>query len=100
MTDLTREASVERSLRREVLRLGGRCDKLAPTTEGLPDRLVMLPGGFLALVEVKRPKAGRLSPGQLAYHAHAERLGSPVYVVRNAEDVQNLIREAQSGLPK
>lgn len=85
-----RESEIESYLRREVRRAGGRCDKLAPTVAGIPDRLVLLPGGGIYLVEMKQ-QSGALRPAQRAWHAHAERLGTPVYVLWSKQDVDSFL---------
>lgn len=60
MTQL--EKDIERKLRREVERRGGRCLKwVCPGWAGVPDRIVLLPGGRIYFVETKRPKGGKLS---------------------------------------
>lgn len=50
------EKEVERRLRDGVRGLGGLCLKLVcPGFTGMPDRLVLLPGGVVCFVELKRP---------------------------------------------
>jgi hypothetical protein len=57
-----REASVETYLRKQVEKAGGLCVKLAPAGNvGIPDRLVLLPGGVLLFVECKKPRGGRIA---------------------------------------
>ena len=53
---------------------------------GFPDLLVLIPGGGLALVEVKSPK-GKLTPDQEKFLAD----GWPVAVVRDEVDCDRLI---------
>ena len=54
------EAKVEAYLGEQVKSLGGLCIKLNPLWYvGIPDRLVILPGGRIGFVELKRPKGGR-----------------------------------------
>lgn len=86
------EAAVARRLAKSVRTLGGRCVTLAPTTLGVPDRLVLLPGGRIYLVELK-DHGGRLSAHQELWHQSAERLGSPVIVLVGAEGVDRWIAE-------
>lgn len=76
-----REAQLERFFHSRVRQgLGGHVLKLAPTEAGTPDRLVLLPGGRMYLVELKT-ESGRLSPIQLAWHRRALRLGTRVHVL-------------------
>lgn len=53
------EARVEERLRKSVEDVGGKCIKLpAHWYRGIPDRLVLLPGGRIFFIELKRkPKA-------------------------------------------
>ena len=56
-----RESDIERRLVQGVKKLGGRAYKfVSPGNVGVPDRLVVLPGGIVLFVEVKAPD-GRLS---------------------------------------
>ena len=53
------EKSVEDYLVAEVAKRGGLCIKLNPKGyKGIPDRLVVMPGGFVMFAELKRPKGG------------------------------------------
>lgn len=50
------EKEVERHLREGVRGMGGWCLKLVcPGFTGMPDRLVLIPGGAVCFVELKRP---------------------------------------------
>jgi hypothetical protein len=53
---VVREKDLERYLVRRVASLGGVCWKwVSPSHAGVPDRIVVLPLGRVAFVEVKRP---------------------------------------------
>ena len=56
--------------------------KLWPTLAGLPDRLILVPGGVIWFVEFKS-ETGRVSPIQRRIHALLGGLGFPVAVVRD-----------------
>ena len=62
-------------------------------TRGGPDRICFLPGGKIFLVEVKRPKGGRLSEHQKTEIATLAALGTKVHVVATKEDVDRMIEE-------
>ena len=87
-----READLERLFATEVRHLGGTSFKLAPTVTGIPDRLAVLPGGRLALVELKT-KAGRLSPAQHLLHSRLRTLGVAVAVLYGEDEVRRWCRE-------
>lgn len=92
MTRAQLEASLEGYFRKKVRLVGGRTEKLAPTTKGMPDRLVLLPEGRLYLVELKID-SGRLSPAQVVWHSRAAELGTEVHVVTGRAGVDAWIRE-------
>lgn len=87
-----RESSVETKLRLGVRRLGGTSYKLAPTTKGLPDRLVILPGGRIHFVELKAD-GGRLAPAQLHIHTVLRDLGANVVTLEGPDEVQAWLDE-------
>lgn len=86
-----RESAVEAVLKVEVEELGGMALKLMPTHAGVPDRLVILPGGRHYLVELKQ-KGAHPSKIQLWWHEQADKIGHPVVVLRGAEEVRAWIR--------
>ena len=78
---LTTEDAVENHLRKMVKALGGLCIKLNPFGyAGIPDRMVLLPGGIILFFELKRPVGGRFEPLQERWHAKLRKLGFTVYV--------------------
>lgn len=63
MTPLEKE--IEAKLRKLVVNHGGLCLKwVCPGWAGVPDRIILLPGGRVVFAELKRPKGGRLSSMQ------------------------------------
>ena len=51
------EKDIESFLTAQVKRLGGICFKFtSPGCAGVPDRIVLLPGGLVCFLEIKRPK--------------------------------------------
>ena len=76
-----REKIIEQHLVKAVKNSGGIAPKLVcPGFDGMPDRLVLLPGGKIGFVEVKAPgKEPR--PLQVARHGLLRRLGFRVYVL-------------------
>lgn len=52
------EKSIENILRKAVEDEGGMCLKwVCPGHKGVPDRMILFPGGIIAFVELKRPGA-------------------------------------------
>ena len=81
-----RELAVETRLVNEVKARGGMCIKILPVVAGVPDRLVIMPGGRMYLIETKAP-GGRVRPAQTVWHARAAALGVTVAVLRSVEEV-------------
>lgn len=90
-TETELESKLERRFFTQVKhRLGGRIYKQAPTTKGLPDRLVLLPGGRIFLVELKT-STGQCSPAQLLVHSHMAALGTKVIVLHGQAETDRWI---------
>ena len=91
-----RESKVEEKLRIEAKRRGGGAVKfVSPGLDGVPDRLVLFPGGRLAFVEVKAPgKKPRAL--QTSRHALLRRLGFRVYVLDNEEQIGGILDEIRT----
>lgn len=63
MTELEKE--IEAKLVKLVRNRGGLCLKwVCPGWAGVPDRIILLPGGRVVFAELKRPKGGILSSRQ------------------------------------
>lgn len=82
-----RESAVEAIFTKRVRELGGQSYKLAPVSAGIPDRLVLLPGGRMVLVELKAD-SGSLEPIQVLWHQRAAALGTVVLVVKGATEAR------------
>ena len=88
-----RESEIERRLAVSVKRLGGMAVKfVSPSLDGMPDRIVLLPGGKVAFVELKVP-GKKLRPLQGKRKRQLERLGFPVYVVDRVEQIGGVLDE-------
>lgn len=86
------EAALEQFFRRRIRLLGGHTIKLAPTERGVPDRLVLLPGGRMYLVELKA-EGGHLSPSQQVWHQRATALGTDVVTLHGQPEVVEWLRK-------
>jgi hypothetical protein len=92
-----REKTLERKLVSAVKKMGGICPKFtSPGTDGMPDRIVLLPGCRIAFVEVKR-HGEKPRPLQLARHEMLRRLGFKIYVLDSADQIQQILKETEGG---
>ena len=91
-----REKQIENKLASEVKKAGGIALKfVSPSFDGMPDRIVLMPDGRMAFVEVKAPgKAPR--PLQIARHKLLRGLGCKVYVLDNAEQIGGILDEIRT----
>ena len=91
-----REKVIEQKLVAEVKKRGGICPKwVSPGFDGMPDRIVLLPGRHFGLVEVKAP-GERPRPLQVSRHRLLMRLGFRVYVLDDPEQIGGILDEIQS----
>ena len=91
-----REKIIEQKLVTAVKKHGGICPKFtSPSFDGMPDRLLLLPHGKFAFVEVKAPNQ-KPRPLQLSRHRLLRRLGFRVYVLDALEDIDKIIKEVMS----
>ena len=85
------EKDIETKLRQMVERHGGKCLKwVCPGWAGVPDRIVLLPGGRALFVETKRPKGGRIDPMQQMWKKWLQRLDFQHYFVHDEDAVHYL----------
>lgn len=85
------EKVLEKYLVSEVKKLGGWAVKLlSGLVTGLPDRLILLPGGVVAFVEVKTT-GKKLSAIQFVRHNQLGALGFRVEVLDSKEGINNFI---------
>ena len=91
-----REKIIEQHLVKAVKNSGGIAPKLvSPGFDGMPDRLVLLPGGKIGFVEVKAPgKEPR--PLQVARHGLLRRLGFKGYVLDASEQIGGILDEIRT----
>jgi len=88
-----REKTLEHKFVMEVKRAGGLAPKLvSPGFDGMPDRLLLLPGGRMAFVEVKAP-GQKPRPLQLSRHKLLMGLGFRVFVLDDASQIQQILSE-------
>lgn len=89
-----RESALEQLFSRQVREAGGIAIKLMPTVAGVPDRLVLWPGGRVNLVELKTD-TGAVSAIQKLWHHRAEELGHHVTVLHGAAEVRAWVAQSR-----
>lgn len=88
-----RESVIEARLRDGVKAMGGICWKfVSPGTTGVPDRLIILPGGKMIFVELKAD-TGRTSDIQKHRIAELRNLGTDVRVLKGLAQVKAFLEE-------
>lgn len=88
-----KEHQIEEQLVKIVKAQGGLCLKINSTSmTGLPDRLLLLPEGKFAFVEVKRP-GKKPRPIQVKRMNDLKKLGFRCYVLDNLEQIDTIIEE-------
>lgn len=91
-----RETTIERKLVTEAKKRGGLAAKfVSPGLDGVPDRLVLLPGGHIAFVELKAP-GKRMRPLQQLRTKQLTALGFRVYCVDHPDQIGGVLNEIQS----
>lgn len=87
----TLEKDIERKLCVMVQQHGGMCLKwVCPGWAGVPDRIILLPGGSVMFVELKRQKDGRVSSLQRWWRSKLIDLGFDAWFVFSEQDIQTL----------
>ncbi len=87
---------MDRFLVKAIKNSSGIAPKLvSPGFDGIPNRLVLLPGGKIGFVEVKAPgKEPR--PLQVARHGLLRQLGFKVYVLDDPEQIGGILDEIRT----
>jgi hypothetical protein len=88
-----REKVIEQKLVQAVKARGGICPKwVSPGFDGVPDRLVFLPGRHFGMVEVKAP-GEKPRALQVSRHRLLEKLGFHTYVLDGVEQIEKILDE-------
>lgn len=89
------ESVIESRLRQEAKKRGGMALKfVSPGMSGVPDRIVLMPGGKMAFVELKAP--GKVPRAlQEKRIRQLRRLGFLVYVLDSTERIGGILDEIQ-----
>jgi hypothetical protein len=88
------EDVVEQYLIDTVAVLGGKTYKfVVPGVRGYPDRIVKLPGVSAFLVELKKPKGGRVAELQKVRHAELRAVGWEVFICKDRGEIDNVLQQ-------
>lgn len=91
MTKLEKE--IEKKLTATVKSHGGLCLKwVCPGWSGVPDRIILLPGGRVVFAETKRPKGSKVSELQKWWSRKLTKLGFYACFVYTYRDIDALER--------
>lgn len=91
-----KEKYIENKLLETVKKMGGLCPKfVSPGFDGVPDRIVLLPQGKFAFVELKA-KGKKLRPLQVKRKRKLEQLGILVYCIDDVSQIGEILSEIQS----
>lgn len=91
-----KEKTLERMLVYAVRNMGGFALKfVSPGLAGVPDRLVLLPDGKMAFVEMKAP-GQKPRPLQQLRHGQLRELGFRVYVINRKEQIGGVLDEIRT----
>lgn len=88
-----REKQIEQKLVKAIKDMGGIAPKfVSPGFDGMPDRIVLIPDGHMAFVEVKAP-GKKPRPLQQARHILLRRLGFKVYILDDEQQIGEILAE-------
>lgn len=92
-----RESALEARLVREVKKRGGLCYKfVSPGAVGVPDRIVILPGGRVVFAELKAD-TGSPSECQKWQIRELRKRGADVRVLKGLDQVLEFLKEVDVG---
>ena len=90
------ERDMEQKLVKAVKARGGLAPKfVSPGFDGVPDRIVLLPRGRIAFIELKA-KGRKMRPLQVRRKRQLESLGFSVYCIDSPEQIGGILDEIQS----
>lgn len=91
-----KESELERWLVKQIHDLGGIADKfVSPGNPGVPDRLIIMPGGKVYFVELKT-EVGRLSSIQKWQRQRYQQLGVDFRVIKGRKQAKEFVDEIRT----
>lgn len=92
------EKDIEKVLVTEIRKLGGRAYKwVSPGNDGVPDRIVILPGMRPVFVELKA-EGGRLSALQKVQVRRLLDMGQDIRVLTGIQEVEQFLEDCDCGM--
>lgn len=86
-----RENVIEKRLVKRVKEMGGMAIKFqSANLNGVPDRIIILPGGYLSFVELKAP-GKKMRPLQEKRKRQLEALGMKVFCIDSLEGIEVML---------
>ena len=88
-----KEKTIEQKLVTATKTMNGLCWKfVSPGITGVPDRIILLPGGKIGFIELKAP--GRQPrPIQIKRITQIRKLGIPVYVIDHPDRIYPILHQ-------
>ncbi len=92
---MVRERDIEKWLASQVKKMGGEAYKfVSPGNDGVPDRLVCIPGGLVYFIELKTDQ-GQPSGIQQWQMERLRKMGCNVFLITGMEEAKDFIRMLQ-----
>ena len=89
------EADLEKWCREQATKAGGHLLKwVSPGNKGVPDRILLTPGGYVAFIEFKAPK-GKIEPLQQVWQDRIRKMGQVSAVIRTKDEFLAVLRAAE-----
>jgi hypothetical protein len=90
------EKLLERKLTKAAKMMGGLSLKfISPGLDGVPDRIILLPGGHIGFAEIKTTGM-KPRPIQMRRKRQLEALGFPVFILDGPEQIGGILDEIRS----
>lgn len=94
---MVRERDIERWLVGQIKRMGGEAFKfVSPGNDGVPDRMVCMPGGKIYFIELKTEEGGP-SKIQTYQIRRFQKLGCDVRIISGREEAERFVQQIKEG---
>lgn len=94
------EKQIEAYLVKKIKQLGGKAYKfVSPGNAGVPDRILILPGGKIIFAELKKP-GGKTTPLQDVQITALSKLGCEVGIISSIEGADRCIDDCRKYIEK